>query len=287
MFAEYKHSLRRLLGQIIGWTTCIAAYGLMMVYFYPYYIDMGQVINEFLNMMPAGLTAVFESLDISGTPMGYIDVYYFSYMHFILAIFAISSGAGMLARDEETGILDLVMAYPISRTSLFFGRLLAWLTANTIILTVGWLCWALPADAVGLRLTALQLLRPFLSLSALLLVFFALSLLLSTITPSARIASMISGMLLVGNFLIRALSNIIENLDAVLRLTPLGYYQAGRAIEGLNLTWFAGLMIAFVLIAFMSWMSFIRRDIRVSGERDWALKNMFDRKIKINMKNGS
>lgn len=191
----------------------------------------------------------------------------------------------MLARDEETGVLDLVLAYPISRTSLFFGRFLAWLTSLMIILTVGWLCWALPAEYVGLHLNALQLLSPFLTLFALLMVFFTISLLLSMITPSARIASMISGALLVGNYMLRVLSNINENLDSVLKLTPLGYYQAGRAIEGLNLSWFAGLIIVSIILASISWLFFVMRDIRVSGERNWELKHLFARKSEINAKN--
>jgi hypothetical protein len=36
MMAEFKHALKRLKGQAIGWSIGIGLYGIMMVYLYPY-----------------------------------------------------------------------------------------------------------------------------------------------------------------------------------------------------------------------------------------------------------
>ena len=63
---------------------------------------------------PAELMAFFPSISEFATPIGYLDTYLFSYMPLIIGIFSIGVGAGLLVSDEEKGILDLVLAHPVS-----------------------------------------------------------------------------------------------------------------------------------------------------------------------------
>lgn len=271
MAAEFKHTLRRLRGQIIGWAVGIGIYGLLMALFYPSMVGMGDMTEEFIAAFPQEIHAFFRSLHIIGTPMGYLDVYYFSYLQLIIGIMAVSAGAGLLAGDEEKGILDLVLAHPVSRTGLFFGRLLGLATALVLILAVGWLSWAIPAGSVGLNLQPLELLQPFLPLLAVLLLFAAVALLLSMVLPAARLAGMFTGAILVGNYLLQGLAQLNDKLAPVIKFTPLHYYQGGAAVEGLNGSWLAGLLAAFLLVSAGAWFLFRRRDIRVGGERSWSL----------------
>ncbi|MEW6244082.1 MAG: ABC transporter permease subunit [Bacillota bacterium] len=271
MIAEFKHTLRRLHGQIIGWSVGVALYGLWMVLLYPSVSKLGEDLDVLLNAFPKEMLAFFQNIRAIGTPMGYIDVYFFTYMHLVIGIFAISAGAGLLAADEEKGILDLVLAHPVSRTGLFLGRLLGLICGLAIILLAGWLSWVLPAGSVGLGLGWLQLLLPFIPLFAVLLLFAAAALFLSMVTPAARVAGMLTGAILVGNFLMLGLSNINEKLEPIMRFTPLHYYQGGAAVEGLNGEWLAGLLAASLLFAAGAWRFFLRRDIRVAGERGWRV----------------
>jgi len=268
MPAEFKHTLRRLRGQIIGWAAGVALYGLMMAFLFP---SVGQMENmeQYLSIFPEEMFAFFENLYAMGTPLGYLDVYFFAYMHLIIGIVAISAGAGLLAGDEEKGVLDLVLAHPVSRTGLFCGRLLGLAAALAVILAAGWLSWLLPAGYVGLELNAWQLLRPFLPLFAVLLFFAALALLLSMLLPAARMAGMLTGALMVGNYLLMGLANLNDKLRPLMKFTPLEYYQGGLAVEGINGSWLAGLFLAALLFAAGAWLLFIKRDIRVGGERSW------------------
>lgn len=274
MMVELKHTLRRLRGSIIGWAVGIGVYGLLMAFFYPSMVGLGDMTDEFIAMFPEAIFAFFENLYMIGTPMGYLDVYYFSYLHLVIGILAVSAGAGLLAGDEEKGILDLVLAHPVSRTGLFFGRLLGLVTALVLILMVSWLTWVLPASTVGLELSPLEFLFPFLTLLAVLLLFAAIALFLSMVLPSARAASMATGALLVGNYLLLGLANIDERLEAVSSYTPLYYYQGGAAVEGLHGGWLAGLLAAALLVTAGAWFLFLRREIRVGGERSWGLPRL-------------
>lgn len=270
MFAEYKQTLRRLRGRIIGWSIGLSLYGIMMALFYD---SIGQIegMEEVLANYPEEFMAFFGNIDLITTPEGYLDTYYFSYMTMIIGIFIVGAAGGLLVGDEERGTLDLVLSHPISRSALYWARSLALLTATIIILLVSWLSWYLPSLNSSLGLTAGELLLPFIPLLAVLLLFGGLTLILSMILPSSRLAAALSAALVVGNFLLIGLANLNSDLQNVTEFTPLHYYQGGLAINGLEWGWLGGLLAFAVLFAGLGWWLFRARDIRVGGERSWKL----------------
>jgi ABC-2 type transport system permease protein len=208
------------------------------------------------------------------TPQGYMDTYYFSYMTIILGIFAISACANLLVSDEEKGILDLLMAYPVSRSGFFWGRFAGFVIATASILLISWLGWLIPAGSSGLELSALEMLRPFLPLFVVLVLFGAMALLFSMLLPAARLATGLASGLLIVNFLLIGLANINPDMMPLYKLTPLYFYQGGAAIEGLawgNLLGLAGIALLLTLLA---WWRFHRREIRVGGEGGWKLPKL-------------
>lgn len=273
MWAEFNHTLRGMRGQVIGWSIGLALYALFMVTFFD---DLNQIegFQEILESYPKEMLAFFGDFQILTTPRGYLDTYFFSYMPLIIGIFSIGVGAALLVSDEEKGILDLVLAHPVSRTMLYWGRLLAYLVATILILLVSWLTWVLPSGSSGMDLSWQEFLRPFLPLFGVLTLFGVLATLLSLILPSGRMAGMISGALLVANFLLLGLSRLNEDLEAFVRYTPLYYNQGADAVEMLNWGEFAGLLAVAAVLAIVGWRLFLRRDIRVGGERSWRLPRL-------------
>jgi len=81
MINEFLHYFGRLRNQIVGWSIGAALYGLMMAYLWPSIKDLGDIIGQFIDMFPDIMVAMFENITMLATPKGYIDVYYFSYMH--------------------------------------------------------------------------------------------------------------------------------------------------------------------------------------------------------------
>ncbi|HSJ58199.1 MAG TPA: ABC transporter permease subunit [Anaerolineae bacterium] len=270
MIAEFVHTLRRLRGQIIGWSIGVALYGLFMALLFDS-ITQIEGFEQLLASYPEEIMGFFGDIMSIMTPKGYLDVYYFAYMHVIVGILAISAAAGLIIGDEEKGTLDLVLAHPISRSRLFWGRVLGYVAALVIILLAGWLSWVIPAQGTTLDLTWLEFLRPFGPLLATLLLFGSLALVLSMVMPSARLAGMLAGGLLVGNYLLVGLSNLNENLANIVEYTPLYYYQGGDAVTGLNWGWLGGLIGVTLVLALIAWWRFQERDIRVGGEGGWKL----------------
>ena len=275
MLAEFKYTLRRMRGQMIGWGIGLILYGVLMVSLFDSIVGI-EGFEELMASYPPELMAFFGDADFLAitTPKGYIGLYYFNYMTVIIGIFAVGAAASLLVGDEEKGVLDLVMAHPVSRTALFWGRLLGFAATTVVILLVGWLSWLIPSGSSSMDLTWIELLWPFLPLFAELLLFGTLALLLSMVLPSVRIAGMITGGLLIANYLLIGLSNINEDLKSLIEFTPLHYYQGGDAITELNWGWLAGLLAVSAAFALLAWWRFQRRDIRVGGEGGWRLPSL-------------
>jgi ABC-2 type transport system permease protein len=266
----FRYRLARLRGQILGWGIALALLAVILVQFYGTIVEQQEQFDQLLEHYPKELIAFFGNMDSFATPSGYLTIEFFSYMPLILGIFAVLIGSGLLASDEESGRLDLIMAHPVSRTALFVGRLLAFVVATLAILAITWLGLVVPARWTLLNVVGfVEMAQPFLSLLGVLLFFGTLALLLSMLLPSRRMAAMTGGILLVGDFFLIGLANINTDLEPVAKLSPLYYYQSGDAIDGLNVTWVVGLLAGAVLFAILAWWRFRRRDIRVGGEGGW------------------
>ncbi len=270
MFAEYKHTIGRLRGQAAGWIIGLVLYGLLLGSFYDTIITM-EGFDELLKGYPQELLAFFGNMTEMTTPWGYLDIEYFTFINLIIGIFAIGVCVNLIVGDEEKGLLDLALAHPISRTRLYWGRLMAFLTMIAAILLISWLSLVIPSKAYGFDLTPTEFLRPFLSLFAISMFFSTFALLLSFILPSTRLAGTLSGAMMVLNFLLIGLSGINPDLEPFMKFTPMHFYQGGYAIKGLEWGWFFGLLFAALLFALLAWIQFLKRDIRVSGEHSWQL----------------
>jgi ABC-2 type transport system permease protein len=266
----FRYRLTRLRGQVLGWGIALALLGLMMVYFYGTIAEEREQFDQLLDAYPKELMAFFGDFESFTTPSGFLGMEFFSYMHLILGIFAVLIGSGLLAGDEESGRLDLIMAHPVSRSALFWGRLSAFVVATGAILFIAWLGLAVPSRWTDIsELSVLQLALPFPSMFGVLMFFGMLALLLSLLLPSRRSAAMASGLLLVGDFFLVGLSGIDPGLKSVAKLTPLNYYQGGAAMDDFNAVWVIGLLAVALIFALAAWRRFERRDIRVGGEGAW------------------
>ena len=274
MFVELKHALRNAQGQILGWGIGLALLGLLIVPMYESFAAQGEVFEDMMELFPAEIMVFFGDLGNMATPEGWLSIEFFSYMPLILGIFAIQSGTGLLAKDEEGGTLDLVIAHPVSRMSLYIGSYLAFLFSLAAVLLIAWLGIILPVGWSSMSLTGVEVARPFISLFVVLVLFGSLGLFLSMLLPSRRWASMISGLLLVASFFITGLSQLNEDLENVAWLSPLNYFQAQDAFAGLNGEWILGLLAAAVVFFLLAGWRFLRRDLRVAGEGGWKLKDL-------------
>ena len=121
MITVFKHTLSRSRGAILGWGLTLAIIAMIFVPFYDSIAENAEQFQQMIELYPEELMAFFtggSSFNFT-TPEGFLSVEYFSFMPLVIGVFAILAGSGLLAADEERGVLDLVAAHPVSRTALF------------------------------------------------------------------------------------------------------------------------------------------------------------------------
>jgi ABC-2 type transport system permease protein len=270
MWTEFWHELMNNRGKVLGWGLTLALLAGYLVSFYTTIADQQAELQKLIESYPPALMAFFGGTMDLFTPAGFLHIEFFSYMPIVLGIFALLAGSGLFAGDEEKGTLNLILSYPISRTRLFWGRVLAMVGVTLIILGVIWIGFGIGVSATPeIGFGWADLLLPMLSMLSVLLLFETLGVALSMVLPSRGLAAMVSGVLLVGSFFITSLAQIDPDLEFLADVSPLTYYQGGRALEGFNGTWFAALMIASLVFALLAWWRMERKDIRVAGEGGW------------------
>ena len=273
MLTTLRYTFVWLRGQILGWGLGIAALGLILVPFYD-----PEILEDYLKMaesLPPEFLAFFGG-DISTltTPEGFLGMYGFSMLPVIIGIFAVIVGSGLFASDEESGRLDLIVAHPVSRTGLFWGRLLAFVAATVAILFLGWLGFSVLLGVSSLDVSWGEMALPFLPLLAQTLIYGTLAVLFSMLLPARRLAATVAGVVMVASYFLSSMASLNKDLALIARFLPYHYFQGSDAMSGLNMAWFLGLLAVSALLALLAWWRVQRRDIRVGGERSWRLPSV-------------
>ncbi len=269
MGTVFRYALAGLRWQIIGWGLAMFLLAALLVARYDLMVGSQEKFKALLDSPLGEVVKLFGDKETMFTAEGFLDLQLFSFLPLVLGIFVILNGSGMVAVDEEKGTLDLILAHPVSRSALFGGRLLGFGVATLVIVALSWLGVVVASTRSTLEINGLDLALPYLSFLAVLLVFGTLALLLSMLLPSRRAAAMTAGLVLVTSFFFDMLARNDPDMATAARLLPLYYFQAGKALRGLDLGSFIGLLAVAGLFAGLAWWCFERRDIRVSGEGSW------------------
>ena len=273
MSTTFRYTLVWMRGQILGWGLGIAALGLIVVPFYGVFmVDQQEDFLKMVESYPPEFLAFFGG-DAATllTPEGFLGMYAFSMLPLISGIFAIIAGSGLLASDEEHGRLDLILAHPVGRNRLYWGRYLAFSAALAGIMALGWLGFCVLLGGSGLPITWGEMALPFLPVLAQGLVYGTLALLLSMLLPTRSMAAMGAGIVMVASYFLSSMSTLNEKLATIAKFLPYDYFQGGDALNGLRMDWLLGLLVASLVMAVLAWLLFLRRDIRLGGEGSWRL----------------
>jgi ABC-2 type transport system permease protein len=266
MLAIFKRQLAKNWLMILGWGLGLGFLGGYVLDIYESFFEKNVNLTQFMEAFPEDLLAFFSSSGDLLSVEGFLGIEFFSYLPVILGIVVITGAGKLIARQEENGTLELILAQPIGRSAVFWSKLLALIVSIALIMFLTWSGFAVGiARADTIDLTYGEILRPIVSLFAVVLVFLSLSLMLSMILPSSNGAGLAAGFVLIASFFITSLSRVNENLEEINRFSPLKYYQGGEAMSGLDheaLLILFGLSVVFIGVA---WFFFVRRDLRFGG----------------------
>ena len=268
----FRYTLTSLRGQILGWGLGLALYGLLITSMYDTLQAQQDQFQQMIANYPEAFLAFFGAdANVMMTPAGFLGMYAFSMMPILVGIFAVLTGSGLIVSDEENGRLDLIIAHPIGRSAFFFGRCSALFAASFVFHFLGWLGFCLLLRRSNLGIGWGQMALPFLSLLVQIWVYAALALLFSLILPARSLAAMVSGALVIASYFMSSLAFMHARLETASKFLPYHYYQTVLTFSEVNLSWLLGLLGISLIMLAVAWLSFLRRDIRLSGEGSWDL----------------
>ena len=266
MSATFFYMLRRYRLSVVFWGLSLAVIGTFVVLMYGSVADKQKSIERIMKGMPLIVKALAGDVSQFVTPVGWLHLKYFFVVPVSFGVFAVVTGAGVFVHDEEQGRLDLLMAYPLSRTRLFLARCASLAVATCLIVLVAWIGMSAALPYTELGVSAAGIVLPFVSLFLLMSFFQALALCFSIILPSRNIAAGAAGIILIVSFFLEVFVHVKPKLMMVARLFPLRYYQGGMATHGLNVLDLLVLLVATSLALGVAWKLFLSRQIRVMGE---------------------
>ena len=268
-----SYSLKRSFSIILGWGIPLMLLGIITIPFYDLVAENEKQLRPVLDTLKPLLKSFVGGDEAAQvfTPEGFIALRYFAFLPVVMGIFGSVYGSGLLAADEERGILDFLLAHPISRSQIFWGRLLSFLLSLILIIGFGWLgLWLGVLKAESMNFSPLKLWLPYLSVFAVTWLFACLSFALSMVMPSRSAAAMVSGIIVLAGYIITNLSKAIKGLESWALFSPITYFQS-NAMMGLKLNLLTVLFVSSVIFVAFAWKGFVNRDIRVAGDGGWKI----------------
>lgn len=267
-----RHTLFRLRWQLLAYGGGIGLYAALMVLLYPMF---GETFAEV--ELPEGYLAFFgqDLLDLS-SPRGFLTTELMSLVPLIAAIYAVVASTGLLAGDEQSGTLDLVLAQPLSRRRLFLARTGGLVIGAVVIAVAGAAGLVIPALFVDLDdLTTFELARAMLNLIPLMLACAGLGLLIAAVSPSRAVAVGLVATETVAVWIVNSIANLSDSLEALHFMSPFYYGDAPVVMFGGPVPWHAAVLLsAFVLLTLLAMHAFEARELRAGR---WQLSALVTR----------
>ncbi len=266
--ALLSKAMRDLLGHVIGWGLGIGGLLALTLALYP---SIGAAYGDIIDQMPEEMLAFLGAGASFDTVEGYLSLEFFSYAPLIISIFAIMAGTAVIAGEETSGTLDLLMAQPISRLRLLSVKLLALAAATGVLLGIVVTILWITALAMGIELPAAKILAAFILLWPFEVAVAYLAVLLTQFFPSRVIVGTIMAVILVASYMLDALGNLEPALADLRPFLITAYYQGNAALIGDISWWYTGGMFGILVGSVaLTIPLFLRRDLAVG--RPFSLK---------------
>lgn len=249
------------------WTLGMVATVSLVAAFWPT-VEGTTAFDDAIADLPASLRELFgveEGVPMS-SPQGYLGARLFSMtLPLLLVVFGIGLGAAAVAGSEEAGTLELLLAHPVSRRQVLWGRA-AVVTGSVVGLT---LVAAVATVVVGTPIGMLDgvdrsnLALAFVALGCLALLHTVVALVVGAVTGRHGMAVAVAAVLAVGGSVVEGLLAAAGWSGPLVWLSPWHWYlDRNLLVEGAPLVALvAPLVLSAVLLAVAD-RGFDRRDLR-------------------------
>lgn len=241
------------------WSLAVAAVSAMYVSFYP--SIGGAEMESLIEDLPEGLVTAL-GYDRIGTPGGYLTSTVYGLLGpVLLLVFAIATGARLIAGDEEDGTLELTA--PVSRRELYAQRLLALVVDVLLLVAVLTLVtWTIVA-ALDIEVSFMNILAGSTGLLLLVLGLGTLAFSVGAVTGRRTVAVGVAAGAAVLAFILNAIGPTID-AGWMTAVSPFSWFLGNEPLtNGFDLSGLALLAAVPIVAAVVGVLAFARRDLMV------------------------
>lgn len=259
-FPIFMHVLHQMRRSLLLWGLALSAVSAMYLGFYP---SMGgEALDDLVASLPDDLVVAL-GYDAIGTAGGWVTSTVYGLLGpILLSVFAVSTGARLIAGEEEAGTMELELTSPQSRLRILGERLVALATAVGALVTVMTIvCWIL-IRALAMDVPIDRLLAGSAGLGALTLGFGSLAFGVGAATGRRSAAVGVAAALAVLAFMFDALGPVVEQ-NWMSEISPFFWYLGGDPlIDGFDYRGLAKLAVVPIASALVAAVALPRRDLR-------------------------
>ncbi|RKR75236.1 ABC transporter permease subunit [Frondihabitans australicus] len=257
----WAQELRRGLRGLVLWCVVIAAPAFLYLPIYSSFGGSSQ-IQSLLKSLPPALIKAINYTSIS-TGAGYTESTYFGLLGFALsAVAAITWGAGLIAREEESGWLELVAAHDVSRLSLGVARALVLVTRIAALAVVAYVVVLAFTGPAGLGIDGGRLVLTAALFGLLALASGAAAFAAGCVTGRSGVALAAGAIVAAGGYALNGIGNDSSGVAWVYRFSPYHWAYGGEPLAtgavGMG-AW--GLALFAVVLLAIGVVRLLRRDL--------------------------
>lgn len=247
---------------LLGWAAGLGAAALMYTASYAMF-DVS-TLDNLTEYMDVALIEAFGWEDFA-SPSGYLGSTVFGLVVPVLAmIFAIGAGARFIAGDEEDGILELTVTYPISRTSFVLQRAGALALECLLLATVVFIVVSVMLGPIGLEVSVGNVALACVQLFLLALVMGTFALAVGSVMGRRGMVIGIAAALAAFAFFADNIVQQVEGLEWIKNLSFFHFYGGPSVLsEGLVVGDTIILVASSIVFVAVAAFMFDRRDIGV------------------------
>lgn len=255
--ADHRRSL-------VAWALGIGLYVALIVVVWPSIRDSAQLSKAFADY-PDTLKELFggdASFDFA-TSAGFLNAELFSLMYpLLLTVFAVAFSASTLAGEEERGVLDLVLAYPVRRQRLVTEKACALAAALVGLAVTSTLVMLVVGAVVRLQAPVGNLVAAAVGSTLVALVTGAIALLVGGWSGRRAAAIGVAAAVFGGAYLLQVLGAFVSAFETLRWLSPM-YLANGTMPIRTGWPWarFGVLVLVAVLLCAGARVVFARRDL--------------------------
>jgi ABC-2 type transport system permease protein len=245
---------------IVAFCAGLAVLAFVILVLYPSVAEAQREMFEGLTGDTA--TALLGSMNLAGTPEGYLNVQMFSFQPLYLAIFLIIVTSAAVAGEEGDKTLGVLLARPVARWKVLSEKALA-IVVGLVVISIATAVGAVAGAAVaGVDISLGELALALLAAIPFGLWVLGFGLLCSALFRSRLVAALVATGVVVAGYMLNSLTEFVASLKTYAQFSPVYYYSWGQPLVG-PVQWddIAILLAGGLLFYLLALLAFQRREV--------------------------